>query len=205
MMTQSFARLVAWCAFAAAAVTVITIVSITLYFALIPTLGAGNVFGPINDVFSIFFALLGIPVLLALARLHRHLSPGLNAALVAAGVTGAAALAIAQTMFVFGAVDLAFTMAVAPLTGLTALAMGVLNLQALRAGTLPRLMAWLGLIAAAGSALGAIALALAGMESPLTWVGILSYLINPVWFVWFGRLLLTERLPATSGITPIGA
>lgn len=213
-MSISNSQFVGWTAIAGGIVGVVGFISLALLFM------AGEPFGTINDILSIPTAFLMVPVILALYRLNSASQP---AAMVAttAGLTGFFAVAIGSLLLVAGRID--FEQSLLPgiggfgLVGLWVLVSSILGLAN---GTLPRGVAWTGVLLGIAPTLALLAVfradsvagglsAMGGQSSagfslsPLVTAFIalaaLSYAALPIWFIWLGRLFTSSRLAAQVG------
>jgi hypothetical protein len=192
-------RLAGWSIILSAAMLLVSIVTLMIFFSLIPTQGTGNVFGPINDVTSIMAALLMVPMLWALKRICGHVAPTVCRVALLLGLLGALALASVQSLFLLGLVSLAHTAIIGPLAfSLIFVAIAIHSWLARRLQAWPRALIWLGTVIGLGGMFTAIGFVMGGVEAAqniLASVGLgVSVLIYPIWTVWFGHLLLANSL-----------
>jgi len=184
------ARFVTWCAFISAAMTIIGVVTLFVFFAL------GQPWGTINDLTSITLALSGIPVVLTLYRLYRTYALGVSVIAVVIGVIALLTAAALQTLLVLKTIPYEQTAVNVPAAfgvfGLSLLIFAVLS----RADQVqPRALTVWGIIAGIGYIVVIIGILIGGQEHPLASIGgLLAVVGYPVWAVWFGRLLLSGRI-----------
>jgi len=186
-------RLAGWSAYAAAGATIISFIALFIFFAV------GGIFGPINDLFSVFQMLFLIPVALALHQILADLAPiwsatallvGIGAMLLIAGLQGALVLGLASFEQTLKPV-----LATGGLLGLWWLIVGFLTFQH---GGLPPGLAWAGLVSGGSFVAIVIGFWQGGQAHPLAALGfLLGAGAVPVWTIWLGRLLLEGSL-ATS-------
>lgn len=184
----------AWCAIAAAALTVTGLVTLLAFF------GTGSpLLGRVNDLNTIAAALVTVPVAVALHPAAARASPTL--ATVAVGVdlvgvvlaAGFSALLVARVMS-FEA-TLTFITVGNGLIGIWLLLTAALVLPS---ATLPSTLAWLGMAGGAGLAVAALGFPLLGREHPVLAVAGLVALIGLVGFyAWTGVLMLQGRFAST--------
>jgi hypothetical protein len=173
---------------------IISFVSLSVFFAV------GGLWGPINDISSVFFALSLIPPALAWHHLHRSLFPRLSLVKLAIGIPAMLALAILQTALVVGKVEyeqsLRPVLTASAVIGLWLVVNGVLASRGShRERTVPRGLAWVSLISGIGLILTDVGFWIGGEEHPLAAVGgLVAFAGIFIWAIWFGKLLLSERV-----------
>jgi len=208
-MTESNAQLAGWTALIGGIVGVIGFVSLVLLFVV------GEPFGTLNDILSIPVALLLSPLVVALYRLNAAEHAPLSLLAMLLGLAGFFATAIGSGLLVIGRIT--FEQSLLPgiggfgLIGLWLLINSALGLSA---QTLPRGMAWMGLLLAVIPSLALVAVLRAGNvaavlaslggsattvpASPLVYafviLGAISYAGLPFWFMLIGRTILSGRL-----------
>jgi hypothetical protein len=215
---MSDSQFVGWTAILGGIVGIIGFVAFLLLFVV------GEPFGTINDILSIPVAILMGPLIVALYRLNAPNHAWLSLFGLLAGIIGFFATAVGSALLVMGRID--FEQSLLPGIGGFGLiglwvsmnsAMGVAN------HTLPRGLAWAGILLAITPTLALVAVArpgniatvLGGMAgqataspiSPLVYVfvvmGFISYAGLPFWFVALGRLFVAGQ-PGSS-LAPISA
>lgn len=209
-MTMSDSPFVGWTAIAGGVVGVVGFVALLLLFIV------GEPFGTLNDILSIPVALLVVPLLFALYRLHAASYPVVAVVALLAGLFGYASAAIGSGLLVLGRIDfntsLLFGIGGFGLIGLWAL---LTSGMGLRGDTLPGAAAWAGLalsvaptlallavlraesVANALSAMGGQTAAGVQVSPPamaFIVLGGLSYAAMPLWTIWLGRLFLEGRM-----------
>ena len=197
MSRRRFYRFAGWTAFGAAALTVIGVVSLIAFFALIPTLGAENPAGTINDLSSIVGALAALPVAVALYLLHDRYAP--VASLIALALAAGAEVTVAsvQALFVAGVVGLDVTLVVAPLAfGVGGVGLMVFGALARSSGTMSTRLATLAMVAGGVALILVVAGMTTGWESAVTSVVALTFVaLRVTWLIAFGRQLLRPVSP----------
>jgi hypothetical protein len=202
MNTSQFFRFAGWSAYVTAVAILISFITLFVFFAV------GGLWGPINDISSVFFALSLIPPALAWHHLHRSLFPRLSLVNLAIGIIAMLTLAILQAALVVGIVEyeqsLRPVLAANLVIGLWLAVNGVLASRGLhREGTVPRGLAWVSLVAGIGSILVGLGFWIGGEEHPLTAVGgLVSFAGIFIWAIWFGKLLLSGKLLVSEKVTP---
>src|SRR5688572_14777149 len=96
MSDTALFRFAGWSAYISAIATVVGAVTLVIFFSL------GEPFGTINDVSSIIIAVTGIPILLALHKLHSAVSHGWSLAALVIGVVALLFAGTAQALLVLG-------------------------------------------------------------------------------------------------------
>ena len=184
-------RFAGWCAYISAAMTVLGVVTLMVFFALIPQYGVSNVWGPINDSTSVIGALAGIVVLYALHRLHRRSVPNVSLAAVVVGVVALLVAAVMQSLLILRVITFADTAVAVPAAfAVFGAVLVVYGLLARRAGDWSNRQVWFGIVAGAGYVLTIVGFLVGGMNSPVTYVGgLLTVIFYTIWVIGFGRTL----------------
>ncbi|HEY5984357.1 MAG TPA: hypothetical protein VIU38_12880 [Anaerolineales bacterium] len=186
MTTTSFTRFAGWCAYAAAAATVLGLITLIGFFIF------GGALGLINDLLSIVSALTGIALIVQLHAMHRRASPALSSAGLVLGVLGGLLSAFVQTLLVLGVIVYEQTAILSP-AGFSIFGAGLALFSALSLsqGVLPRRLGVWGLIGGAGYVLLIVGIALGGLEHPVTGIGgFLAAIFYTMWTIGFGGHLL---------------
>ena len=161
------------------------------FVALFVFFGGVSVFGPINDVISVFQFLFLIPVALALHRILARHSPLLSWSAAAVAIVAMLAIAVLQTLLVFGRVR--FEQALGPiliLSGILGLWWLATSIISLVHGALPANLAWIGIVAGVSSVLGGVSFWMWGQQHPLTAIGFVAVAVSvPIWCFRLGRIL----------------
>ena len=208
-MNVSTSHFVGWTAIVGGVVGVVSFVSLVLLFVV------GEPFGTLNDLLAIPVAILLIPLIVTLFRLHAAEHTMLSTLAMLAGLAGFWATAIGGGLLVLGRIS--FEQSLLPgiggfgLIGVWLLINAALGLSA---GTLPRGAAWSGLLLAIAPTLALMAVLRAGnVASVLTSLGgqstgatvvspvfyafailaAISYAGLPFWFILVGRIILSGR------------
>lgn len=182
-------RLAGWAAYLSAAANIAGAVTLVLFFSV------GEPFGTMNDILSSVIALSMIPLALALHQLGRTVS--VSGSLLAAGgalvsmvvAAGVSALLVARLI----------TFAQSYLPTLTAFGMigawlVLANLLTRASGGLPWGLIWLGVSAGVGYMLSTVGFYLGGQNYLLLAAGgLLAAITYPIWAIWLGRVLLSNR------------
>ncbi len=185
MDKSSLSRFAGWSAFVSAGATIFGFVTLITFFMV------GDPFGIMNDVSSIIIVLTALPVLFALHQLHRSAAPTGSLVALIIGVIAALSAAVFQIIFIvtrktYGdSVTLSY--------GIFGLSLVIYGYLALTDKTLPRGLAWFGIVAGIGYVLVIAGFILGGENHPLTYVGGLAAIIGyPTWAIWLGRQLLSR-------------
>lgn len=189
MDTGKLGAIAGWSAIVSAVATIIGLLTLVLFFSL------GGPWGTINDVSSVIIALSILPVLLVLHHRHRQSAFVVSSAALGLGALGLFIAILFQTLVIAGAISYAQTAITVPVSfgvlGLSLMAFGYLGITD---GTLPRTLAWMGLIAGAGYVMVIIGFILGGQQHPLTAIGgLIAVIFYTPWAVWLGRILLSGR------------
>jgi hypothetical protein len=189
MEITSLSPLYAWSAFLSAAATLLTFITGILFFA------KGQPYGSLNDISSIFQVLLMAPLVVLLLSMTSINHPFLGILAALTGISGILLSALGQGLLVFKRIDfegsLKFFPAGAAIGAWLILACSLM----LGDGTLPPLLAWLGIFAGTGYVLAVAGFLRGGQQHILFYVGALMLVIGyPAWAIWLGRLLLSHSL-----------
>ena len=203
MITLKFYRVAGWLAFASAALTIIGILSLIAFFALIPTLGTSNVMGPISDFTSVFGSLVAVPVALALYFLNRSHSAGPAIVGFALALVGNLAVGVIQSLYILRLVSLDATQVAGP-WGFAVAGVGLIlfGSLALRHQTLSRQLARLMVMAGAASIVLVAVGMTTGWDSALTSLsGLVFVVLGVAWNIGFGKTLLNRGDHVLSSLT----
>jgi hypothetical protein len=185
-------RLAGWSAYFNAAVFVLSLVALMLFFSI------GGFWGTINDSLSIIWMLSYIPLAVAFYQINRPVNTSISLASTIIGVSAAIVFAVLQILLVLGVVrfEQTFT-AVLTMTGLVGLFVLIHALLARYGHTLPPGLTWVMIIYGIASMIGAVGFQIGGEQHPLAMIGLLLTAVSGlVWVIWFGRVLLIEDVPA---------
>ena len=208
-MNVSTSHFVGWTAIVGGVVGIVSFVSLVLLFVV------GEPFGTLNDLLAIPVAILLIPLIVTLFRLHAAEHTMLSTLAMLAGLAGFWATAMGGGLLVLGRIS--FEQSLLPGIGgfgLIGLWLLINSALALGAHTLPRGVAWFGLLLALAPTLALVAVLRAGdvaamlasfggqsvgvaPVSPFVYafviVGAISYAAMPVFLIVLGRLFLSGR------------
>jgi hypothetical protein len=189
MFTRAF---IGWSAYVSAAANILGFVTLIAFFAV------GEPFGVINDLTTVVLALSMVPLAFVLHELHRRAAPTLSFGAFVFGIFAMVGAAVLQALLVLGLVSFELTLVAVPVAfAVIGLWLGLNSYLGRNSGTLPSGLIWIGIIAGAALVLVLVGILLGGPQHPLAAVGGLTAVIcYPVWAVWFGRLLLSGRVPA---------
>jgi len=186
-----FSRFAGWSAYLSAVATVLGAAALFAFLSL------GEPFGFMSDILSAMIALTMIVILLELDRLHRPIAPVVSLIVLIMGVIAMLVAAVFQALLILHIIGFAQTAFIVPLMfGLFGVALMVYSYLSLTGPGLPRGLAGLGIITGAGYVLVITGFILNPVgEHPLVTIGGLITVIGyPIWAIWFGRLVLSERL-----------
>jgi hypothetical protein len=188
VLTRAF---VGWSAYVSAAANILGFVTLIAFFAV------GEPFGVINDLTTIILALSMVLLAFVLHELHQRTAPRLSFGAFVIGVLAMLSAAVLQTLFVLGSINFGLTAVAVPVAvGVIGVWLEINSYIGPSSGTLPRGLIWVGIVAGGGYVLAIVGFLLGG-QHPLAAVGGLTAVIcYPIWAVWFGRLLLSGRVPA---------
>jgi hypothetical protein len=181
-----------WSAYLSAAATVINFVTLAAFFAV------GEPFGVINDITTVIHALSMVPLAFVLLDLHRRTAPRLSLGAFVIGVLAMLSAAALSALLVLGLVEVELTLVAVPVAfGVIGVWLVLNNYLGRNSGTLPSGLIWVGIAAGGAFVLVIVGFLLGGQQHPLAAAGGLTAVIcYPLWAVWFGRLLLSGRVPA---------
>jgi hypothetical protein len=181
-----------WSAYASAAATIIGFVTLIAFFAV------GEPFGVINDITTVIHALSMVPLAFVLHKLHQRTAPRLSLGALVIGVLAMVTAAALQALLVLRLVKFELTLVAVPVAfGVIGVWLVLNSYLGRGSGTLPSGLIWIGIVAGGAFVLVIVGFLLGGQQHPLAAVGGLTAVIcYPVWAVWFGRLLLSGRVPA---------
>ncbi len=186
-------RFVGYSAWVSAIATILGLVTLILFFSL------GQPWGTINDITSVILAFSLLPVLWALYHLHRSDAPVITLVILVTGVLALLVAFVFQILLVFNIIEFEQTAVIVPAAfGLFGTSLMVYSVLARTQGTLPGMLAVLGILAGVSYVMVIVGFILGGQEHPLTSVGGLTAVITyPIFAIWFGRILLSGvMLPA---------
>ena len=192
MSEATLFRLAGWSAYLNAAMYIIILITLVLLFTL------GGIWGPINDGASVIWALSFLPIALVTYQLHRSVNAPVSLAITVLGIAAMLLFAVLQSLLVVGVVRFEQTIAtIIGLGGVIGLFVLVNGLLARIGHTLPSGMIWFMIAYGISTLLAVVGYWLGGQDHPLAAIGYLSGAIaGPIWTIWFGRLLLAEKVPA---------
>ena len=195
MDDSRFIRFAGWCAYLSAAMTVLGLVTLMIFFALISQQGIGNIWGPINDATSVILALTNIVLLVALHRLYRSVASMTSLVAVIVGVAAMLVAAVMQSLLILKVIAFAATAVAVPAAfGVFGAALIVYCLLARRAAAWSKRLVWFGILAGAGYVLTIVGWIACGTQSPIIYVGgLLAVICVTVLAIGFGRMLLSAK------------
>jgi hypothetical protein len=183
MIQSSLFRLAGWSAYLTAAAAIVAGVTLITFFMF------GEPYGTISDISSVVIALSALPILFSLYQLHRSAAPTVSLTALIIGVIGALSAAVFQMILITTRKTYGDA---------TSISFGVFGISLVMYGylanadkTLPRRLAWLGILAGIGYILVTAGFTLGGPNHPLGYVGALASIIGyPAWLIGLGRLFL---------------
>jgi len=186
--TLPFTNLAGWSAVLNGATSIISTVTIGVYFAI------GGPWGTINDGNSVLWALTFLPIALLFYRLHQNQGP-LNLIATLTGVVGLVGFAISQTMLTAGLVQFEQSFSfVLIMSGLVGVWLFIQSILARRIDVLPLRLVWLMLAFSLSFIIGAIGFLSGGWENPVAIAAFLiQALLGPIWAFWLAKVLLGSR------------
>lgn len=190
MSEATLLRFAGWSAYFNGTIFLLSLVALMLFFSI------GGFWGTINDSLSILWMLSYIPIAVAFFQINRSINSPISLASSIIGIAAATVFVILQTLLVLSIVRFEQTFS-AVLTMTASLGFFVLIHALLaRAGhTLPTGLTWVMIIYGIASMIGAVGFQLGGEQHPLAMIGLLLTAISGlIWVVWFGRLLLAEKV-----------
>ncbi len=195
MSEATLFRLAGWSAYFNAAVFLLSLVALMLFFSI------GGFWGTINDSLSIFWMLSFIPLVVAFYQINRSVNAPISLASSIVGITATIVFAVLQFLLVLGLVrfEQTFT-AVLTMTAIFGLSVLIHALLARAGHTLPPGLTWVMIIYGLASVIGAVGFQIGGETHPMAMIGLLLTAISGlIWVIWFGRLLLAEQVAALAG------
>ena len=192
MSEAALFRLVGWSAYFNAAVFLLSLVALMLFFSI------GGFWGTINDSLSIIWMLSYIPLAVAFYQITRSVNGPISLAGSIIGISAMLVFAVLQILLVLGLVRFEQTFsAVLSMTALVGLFVLIHALLARAGHTLPSGLTWVMIIYGLASVIGAVGFQIGGEQHPLAMIGLLLTAVSGlVWVIWFGRLLLSEGASA---------
>jgi hypothetical protein len=189
LFTQAF---IGWSAYVSAAANILGFVTLIAFFAV------GEPFGVINDLTTVILALSMVPLAFVLHKLHERTDPRLSFGAFVGGVLAMVGAAALQALLVLRVVRFELTLVAVPVAfGVIGVWLVLNSYLGRSSGTLPKGLIWVGIVAGGGYVLAIMGFLLSGQQHPLAAAGGLTAVIcYPVWAVWFGRLLVSGRVPA---------
>lgn len=187
MNQSTLSNLAGWSAVINGATSIISTVTIAIYFAI------GGPWGTINDSNSVFWILSFIPIAILFYRMHQAISGPLNMLATGVGFAGMITFAISQSLLAIGLVQFeqTFTL-VLTMTGLVGSWLFLQGLLARRNQILPAKLIWLMIAYGISFILGMIGFLIGSWENPLALVGFLfQAIIGPIWAFYLGKVLLS--------------
>jgi hypothetical protein len=179
-------RIAGWSAYFNAAVFLLSLVALMLFFSV------GGFWGTINDSLSIIWMLSYIPLAVAFFQINRSVNAPISLTSSIIGIAAAIVFAVLQSLLVLGMVrfEQTFT-AVLTLTSLVGLFVLIHALLARSGHTLPAGLTWVMIVYGIASIIGAVGFQIGGEQHPLAMIGLLLTAISGlIWVIYFGRLLL---------------
>ncbi len=183
-------RLTGWSAYFNATVFLLSLVALMLFFSV------GGFWGTINDSLSLIWVLSYIPLAVAFFQINRSVNAPTSLASSIIGIIAALIFAVLQSLLVLGLVrfEQTFT-AVLAMTALIGLFVLIHALLARAGHTLPAGLTWVMIVYGIASMVGAVGFQIGGEQHPLAMIGLLLTAISGlIWVVWFGRVLLAEKV-----------
>jgi len=182
-------RLAGWSAYFNAAVFLLSLVALMLFFSV------GGFWGRINDSLSIIWMLSYIPLAAAFFLINRSVNAPISLASSIIGIVAALIFAVLQALLVLGQVRFEQTFAaVLTMSALIGLFVLIHALLARAGHTLPAGLTWVMILYGIASMIGAVGFQIGGEQHPLAMIGLLLTAISGlIWVIWFGRLLLVGK------------
>jgi hypothetical protein len=190
MNEAAFFRLAGWSAYFNATVFVLSLIALMIFFSI------GGIWGRINDSLSVIWMISYIPLAVALYLITRSVNAPVSLASTIVGITAMLAFVVMQVFLVFGQVrfEQTFT-AVLASTTIVGLFVLIQALLARAESLFPPGLIWVMVIYGLASAIGAVGFQIGGESHPLAMIGLLlTAIAGLVWVIWFGRLLLAEKV-----------
>jgi hypothetical protein len=182
-------RFAGWSAYASALATILSFVTIILFFS-----GVG-LFGTINDISSVFQVLFMLPLALVLYRLSSSNTRMLNIVGVMFGVAGMITVSVGQSLLVVGTITYQQSLSFVPAGAAIGIWLLLVDFQALYSRVFPRRLALTGILAGISYLVTVVGFLVGGQESPVFYAGGLILVISyPIWAIWLGRVCLSGKL-----------
>ena len=183
MDKSSLFRLAGWSAYLSAAATIISAITLVIFFSV------GDPFGIMNDISSVIIGLTGIILLFAMYQLHRSVAPVMSLVAFVFGALAMLTAAVLQMLLV--AIRMDFGEITTYAFGVFGASLVVYGYLVIVNKTLPRGLGWWGIVAGIGYVLVIMGFILGGENHPLTYIGgLASVIAYPTWAIWLGRVLL---------------
>jgi hypothetical protein len=196
-MTDTFIRFAGYTGYANAALTILNIATIIIFFSI------GGFWGKLNDGVSVLWALSFIPLAMVMYRLNSEVNPQVSLLAVIIGISSMLVFAVLQSLLFLGQLSFEQTESVVlSMTGVIGISLVINGLLAGSGGTLPSGLVWLTVTFGLGFVFGGIGFWIGRQQHPVAVIGFLvTVLVGPVWAIWLGRLLLNGTLfaPAAAG------
>jgi hypothetical protein len=195
-MNNSLIQISAWTAYVNAALSIAGTATLILFFV------AGGFWGPLNDSFSVLWALSFLPLLATLYQINAPVNPPLALVAVLVGVASMLAFAFLQILLVMRVVRFEQTfVAVTSLGAALGLAIFLTGLLVRQGSTFPARLAWISMAFGLSFMVSGVGFGIGGWENPLAGAGyLISVFTGPVWAFWLGRLLVKSQSPVTANI-----
>jgi hypothetical protein len=190
MNEAAFLRFAGWTAYFNAAVFLLSLVALMIFFSI------GGIWGRINDSLSVIWMISYLPLAVALYLTTRSVNAPVSLVSTIVGIIAMLAFVVMQTLLVLGQVRFEQTFsAVLASTAIVGLFVLVQGLLARSVGLLSPGLIWVMVIYGLASVIGAVGFQIGGETHPLAMVGLLlTAIAGLVWVIWFGRLLLIESV-----------
>ena len=190
MNEAAFFRFAGYSAYFNAIVFVLSLVALMIFFSI------GGIWGKINDGLSVIWMISYIPVGAALYLSTRSVSPSISLISFIIGIGAMLVFTILQILLTIGGTSFVQTFTwVLTSTALVGLFVLVQALLARTGSLLPEGLIWIMVLYGLATVVGAVGFQIGGESHPLAMVGLtLTAIAGLVWVIWFGRLLLTERV-----------
>ncbi len=186
----SFTKIAGWCAYLAAAATVISFAALFIFFT------RGGIFGTINDAASVFQMIFLLPVAVKLYQLLGHLAPELGLVVTIMALEMMIGIAILKSLVLLGRLRFEETLnAVLIMGGFLGPWWLVIGTLMLRSADFPSALGWTGAAVGASGVLLVLGFWIGGQKHPMAAIGfVINAVAVPIWAIWLGRLILTEGL-----------
>ena len=190
----AFFRLAGWCAYLSAAMTVLGLVTFILFLSLMQSQGAGNSWGPINDLTSVIGALANIVILIAMYRLFRQTAPAVSLITTLISATAMTVVVSLQSLLILKVIEFATTAVAVPAAyGVFGAGLIVYARLASRAAVWSKRLIGLGILAGVGYILTIAGFLVGGPQNLVVYAGgLLTAICATAWAIGFGRMLLKQ-------------